>query len=147
MSEGATVALILLMFPVAFFLIWSLVGVVVHFISGWNRLLHHYPAGETRHLQWRKFRSGRVGYGGWKSARFAHVLEIAVDRDAVYLRPFLPFRLTMKTLRIPFAEGEARTEKVMFFDAYVIHTRSVPAIQIALTPRDGRWIEEQAQRG
>lgn len=137
-------------FSVGFFLVfpvlWSAVLGVLHLVAGWNQLQSHYSTRSWKPLSQKLFCSGMVGYHVVFSVNFSHCLDVGVDSSALYLRPWMPFRLVSRQIAIPFALAEGRIERVFFYEVYVISPLDTPKIKIRVSKRLGHWIEEEAMR-
>lgn len=90
------VLLVLLLFPVAFGVIWSSVVYLLAWVSGWQRLARHYrsarpPSGQPWGGFWAMI--GPVSYRG--------TLTLQAAPEGLYLTMMVLFRLGHPTLLIP----------------------------------------------
>jgi hypothetical protein len=102
-------AFAILIFPVFFIGMWTL---VTFFISrmGWNDLAKNYQYDDV-------FTGTRIGMisASINSANYKNSLVLKYNKDGIYLRPVIMFRMFHKPILIPWKEiKEVRDRKVIF---------------------------------
>lgn len=110
---------------------WSLIVLLIGYMSGWQRLATQYSSRDAPQGQFFPLESALIN-----GTRYKNALTIGVTNDGLYMSPFFLFRIGHSALLIPWgAFQNLRTEKQWWS---VMHTVNVdvaghPPITLSLT--------------
>ena len=131
MNFSDPILLWLLAFPIFLAGIWLGICALAANISGWTKMAKVYQTQRTPSGKNYKFASGRIG-----AANYNGVLEIHVDREGIYLKPFVLFQFQHPTLFLPWNRiRELGSENNWVFQSTILeilgnHAESIARIQL-----------------
>jgi len=133
MTETTIVLSFLAFFPV----LWCAVSLIIGLIGGWSTLSGHYGSSDTPdHIEWQGWRSMVMRRAWWFPANYGSALKFGFDRDALYMRSNILFRLGHPDLRLPLADMSYESHERFMKKYLSVRMRSDPGIELCFYRQD-----------
>jgi hypothetical protein len=132
LSTWLLLALIILVWPVFFGGLWTVILMSMSFVGGWRRLARQYRA--TRPAEGRRVIRGATGMVGLTS--YNKVLNLTVADDGLFATPFWMFRIGHPALFIPWRDIRNASRGRTFYWDYVAFNVGDPKIASMRLPSD-----------
>lgn len=129
-SQATLFALILVLFPVAFFVIAFFVNQLLATFGGWKSLAAVYPASEEpagERFPWRSMRLGWVNYN--------NCVNLVAARTGLHLAAVLFLRLGHRDLFLPWSDLEVKRTRGFILENVELRARKAPQVRIRIPRR------------
>ncbi len=126
-SQATLFALILVLFPVAFFVIVFFVNQLLATFGGWKTLAAAYPASEEpagERFPWRSMRLGWVNYN--------NCVNLVAARGGLYLAPVLFLRIGHRPLLLPWDELAVTRVRGWILEYVELRAKAAPEVRLRI---------------
>ena len=132
------VAIVVLVFLIAFPLLWICIMAIISVMSGWNNLANSYANSDVNGTLNLGYHGIQMGYNSFLRAQYSGwAIRFGQDDEAIYMSPIWAFRFRHQPLRIPRDHISISESKVPILNRVycLLRTRKNPSIHIVISKK------------